>query len=90
MALTAIADVVQSRKRGMVLGGLGAVSSISGMVAPLVLGFSVGRAADKISGYGTGFLISGILMIVGSAIAVFLVNPERDITLIRRRAEETA
>jgi len=90
VALTAIADVVQSRKRGMVLGGLGAVSSISGMVAPLVLGFSVGRAADKVSGYGTGFLISGILMIVGSAIAVFLVNPERDITLIRRRAEETA
>lgn len=90
VALTAIADVVQSRKRGMVLGGLGAVSSISGMVAPLVLGFSVGRAADKISGYGTGFLISGILMIVGSAIAVFLVNPERDITLIRRRVEETA
>jgi MFS family permease len=90
VAMTAIADVVQSRKRGMVLGGLGAVSSISGMIAPLVLGFSVGRAADKISGYGTGFLISGILMIAGSAIAVFLVNPERDISLIRRRVEETA
>lgn len=90
VAMSAIADVVQSRKRGMVLGGLGAVSSISGMIAPLVLGFSVGRAADKISGYGTGFLISGVLMVVGSAIAVLLVNPERDIALIRSRAEAAA
>ncbi|MCJ0906916.1 MFS transporter [Rhodococcus sp. ARC_M6] len=90
VALAAIADVVQSKKRGMVLGGLGAVSSISGMAAPLVLGFSVGNSVDKITGYGTGFLMSGILMIVGSAIAVFMVNPERDINLIRSRVEESA
>ncbi|HEY5852478.1 MAG TPA: MFS transporter [Aldersonia sp.] len=90
VALSAIADVVQAKKRGMVLGMLSAVASISGMVAPLVLGFAVGSSVDKITGYAIGFQSSGALMIVGAAIAVFLVNPERDIALIRCRVEETA
>lgn len=90
VALSAIADVVQAKKRGMVLGMLSAVASISGMVAPLVLGFAVGSSVDKITGYAIGFQSSGALMIVGAVIAVFMVNPERDITLIRRRVEETA
>ena len=90
VALSAIADVVQAKKRGMVLGMLSAVASISGMVAPLVLGFAVGSSVDKITGYAIGFQSSGALMIVGAVIAVFLVNPERDIALIRRRVEETA
>ncbi|MFE3291327.1 MFS transporter [Rhodococcus sp. NPDC059234] len=85
VAMSAVADVAPANKRGMVLGGLGAVASISGMIAPLLLGFTVGGAADKVSGYGTGFVISGALMVVGSAIAVFLVDPDRDITLIRKR-----
>lgn len=90
VALSSIADVVDPKKRGMVLGMLSAVASISGMVAPLVLGFAVGSAADKITGYGIGFQASGVLMIVGAVIAVFLVNPERDIARIRSRVEESA
>ncbi len=90
VALSAIADVVQAKKRGMVLGILSAIASISGMVAPLVLGFAVGSSVDKITGYAIGFQSSGTLMIVGAIIAVFLVNPERDIARIRRRAEQAA
>jgi MFS family permease len=90
VALSAIADVVAAKKRGMVLGMLSAVASISGMVAPLVLGFAVGSSVDKITGYAIGFQSSGALMIVGAVIAVFLVNPERDIALIRRRVEAAA
>ncbi|MFC7447214.1 MFS transporter [Rhodococcus daqingensis] len=90
VALSAIADVVQAKKRGMVLGMLSAVASISGMVAPLVLGFAVGSSVDKITGYAIGFQSSGALMVVGAVIAVFLINPERDIALIRRRAEQAA
>ena len=55
-----------------------------------MLGFAVGSSVDKITGYAIGFQSSGALMIVGAVIAVFLVNPERDIALIRRRVEETA
>ncbi|WP_305093950.1 MFS transporter [Prescottella sp. R16] len=87
VALSAIADVVAAKKRGMVLGMLSAVASISGMVAPLVLGFAVGSSVDKITGYAIGFQSSGALMIVGAVVAVFLVNPERDIAVIRRRTE---
>lgn len=90
VALSAVADVVSAKKRGMVLGILSAIASISGMVAPLVIGFAVGSAADKITGYAFGFQSSGVLLIVGAVIAVLLVNPERDIALIRRRVEQTA
>ncbi|MBM7368477.1 MFS transporter [Gordonia hydrophobica] len=88
VALSAIADVVAAKRRGMVLGMLSAIASISGMVAPLVLGFAVGSAADKIAGYAFGFQSSGALMIVGAVIAVFLVKPERDILRIRTSVEE--
>ncbi|MGW4355403.1 MFS transporter [Nocardia sp. NPDC004582] len=89
VALSAVADVVHAKKRGMVLGGLSALASISGMIAPLVLGFAVGNAPDTTAGYGFGFLVSGILLIAGSAIAVFMVNPDRDIVRVRNRIEET-
>ncbi|KAA0022391.1 MFS transporter [Antrihabitans cavernicola] len=90
VALSAVADVVQSRKRGMILGGLGAVASVSGMVAPLLLGFCVGGAAGAAAGYGTGFLISGVLMVVGSVVAGFIIDPDRDIAHVRDQVAVSA
>lgn len=78
VAFTAIADVVPVRKRGTVLGGLVAVASLAGILAPLLMGFSVAGTGDKVAGYGVGFGATGVLMAVGSLLATLLVDPRRD------------
>ena len=90
VGFTAVADVVHPSKRGQVLGGLVATSSIAGIISPLVMGFSVGAAADKITGYGFGFAVTGIVMAVGSAMAMFLVNPERDVKKLTEATDAAA
>ncbi|MFW0796815.1 MFS transporter [Gordonia sp. CPCC 205515] len=83
VAFTAIGDVVHPRRRGTVMGCLVAFYSMAGILAPLVLGYFVGSASDRITGYGHGFALTGILMAVGGAAATLLVNPERDMNPTR-------
>lgn len=88
VAFTAIADVVHPRKRGPVLGFLVAFYSMAGVLAPLVLGHFVGTAADKITGYGHGFALTGVLMAIGGTAATFLVHPERDEAKLNTHLQE--
>ncbi|MFC0449442.1 MFS transporter [Rhodococcus jostii] len=90
VAFTAIADVVHPRKRGPILGFLVAFYSMAGILAPLVLGYFVGNATDKITGYGHGFALTGMLMAVGGAAAMFLVRPEHDVATLNARVQENA
>nr|WP_322000685.1 MFS transporter [Rhodococcus qingshengii] len=87
IAFTAIGDVVHPKQRGMVLGCLVAFYSLAGVIAPLLLGHFIGGAADKATGYGQGFSLTGIIMAVGGVLALFLVRPERDLAKIRERVE---
>lgn len=85
VAFTAIGDVVHPERRGTVLGCLVAFYSMAGVLAPLVLGYLVDAAPDPIVGYGHGFATTGILMVVGGALAILLVRPERDLLRIAAR-----
>ncbi|QSE92437.1 MFS transporter [Rhodococcus pseudokoreensis] len=90
VAFTAIADIVHPSKRGPILGFLVAFYSMAGVLAPLVLGYFVGNASDKITGYGHGFALTGILMTLGGAAATFLVRPEHDAAKLSARTKENA
>ena len=90
VAFTAIADIVHPSKRGPILGFLVAFYSMAGVLAPLVLGYFVGNASDKVTGYGHGFALTGILMALGGAAATFLVRPEHDAAKLSARTEENA
>ena len=90
VAFTAIADIVHPGKRGPILGFLVAFYSMAGVLAPLVLGYFVGNATDKITGYGHGFALTGILMTLGGAAATFLVRPEHDAAKFSARTKENA
>ncbi|WP_406422638.1 MFS transporter [Streptomyces sp. NBC_00873] len=87
VAITAVADIVHPRKRGAVMGGLVAISSIAGVISPLVLGYFVENAANKIAGYGQGFALVGVLVAVGSVFATFMVHPDRDLAKFRVRVQ---
>lgn len=64
----------------MILGVITAFYSLAGVIAPLVMGRLVDVSADAAEGYGSGFLILGIVMIVGALLALALVDPDRDAT----------
>lgn len=90
VAFAAIGDVVHPRKRGTVLGCIVAFYSMAGIIAPLLLGYLVGNAADKISGYQQGFMITGVLMAVGGAAATLLVRPDLDVAKFAKQAAKQA
>lgn len=76
----AVSDVAPTKQRGIVLAIITAFFSLSGVIAPLVMGKVVDAAAadDLAAGYSLGFVILGITMIIGALAALFLVNPDRD------------
>lgn len=78
ITLTVVSDVVTARQRGAVLGFVVAVYSAAGIVSPLVLGGIVDGATTPAAGYREGFLLLGIVMIVGAVLACLLINPDRD------------
>jgi len=87
VAFVAVGDLVHPKQRGTILGCLVAFYSMAGVIAPLLLGHFVGDAADKASGYGQGFAITGLLMVFGGLAATFLVRPDRDAVKICARVE---
>ncbi len=42
------------------------------------MGSVIESATTPLDGFNTGFLICGVIMLVGGAIAMALVNPERE------------
>jgi MFS family permease len=78
VAFAGVSDVVPSRQRGTVLGIVGAVYSVAGILTPAMMGSLAGHSGTPRAGYDEGFFILGAAMLVGSLIALFLINPERD------------
>ncbi|MFI6878881.1 MFS transporter [Streptomyces sp. NPDC050400] len=78
IAFAAISDVVPARQRGAIMGVVVALYSLGGIIAPLVLGGLVESAASAAAGYSHGFLVIGVLVVVGAAVSALLTDPERD------------
>src|SRR5690606_23158036 len=76
VALTIVADLVRPGHRGAVLGCLVAFYSMAGVLAPLVLGFSIGDGTAAAAGYGQGFVISAMVIVLGGLLSLLLINPE--------------
>ncbi|KXF56100.1 MFS transporter permease [Rhodococcus sp. SC4] len=82
LAFSLLSDVVPAKQRGSVMSITVAIYSLGGVAAPLLIGSLVSGAADTAAGYGRGFVIVGVIMLVGALAAAVLVNPERDATTI--------
>ncbi|WP_406465871.1 MFS transporter [Streptomyces sp. NBC_00111] len=78
VAFAGLADVAPAKQRGTVFGIVTGIYSLGGVVAPLVVGRLVDSGDSVALGYGDGFLVLGVTMIVGAMAALLLVNPARD------------
>lgn len=82
LAFSVLSDVVPSKRRASVMSTMVAIYSLGGAAAPLLIGWLVSGTSDKAQGYGYGFVIVGLIMIVGAVSAFVFGHPERDARVI--------
>jgi MFS transporter, ACS family, D-galactonate transporter len=75
-----ISEVTPVAQRGALLAIGTAISTSAGLLAPYVMGSVVETAATPLAGFNTGFMICGIIMLVGGLIGTALMRPERETT----------
>ena len=73
-----VSEITPVAQRGALLAIGTAVGTSAGLLAPYVMGSVVEKAATPLAGFNTGFMICGVIMLVGGAIAMALVHPERE------------
>jgi sugar phosphate permease len=65
-------------QRGAVLAIYGAIYTLAGIAAPLVMGSVIQRAAAATDGYLTGFTINGVIMIISGLLGLLLMWPNTE------------
>jgi MFS transporter, ACS family, D-galactonate transporter len=73
-----VSEITPVAKRGALLAIGTAVSTSAGLLAPYVMGSVVETAATPLDGFNTGFMICGVIMLVGGVIGMTLMRPERE------------
>ncbi|MFI7413835.1 MFS transporter [Streptomyces sp. NPDC049627] len=76
VSVTSVAELVPGRRRGGALGLMTAVVTAGGLVAPALTGHLVDTQGT--AGYRLAVLLVGLLLLIGGAAAVTLVDPARD------------
>jgi MFS transporter, ACS family, D-galactonate transporter len=73
-----VGEITPAAQRGALLAIGAAVASSAGLLAPYIMGSVIESAATPLDGFNSGFFICGVIVLVGGAIAMVLVNPERE------------
>ena len=74
-----VSEITPVAQRGALLAIGTAVSTSAGLLAPYVMGSVVERAITPLDGFNTGFMICGLIMLVGGAIGMALIRPKREL-----------
>jgi MFS transporter, ACS family, D-galactonate transporter len=78
IANAVVSEIVPVAQRGALLAIGTAVSASAGLLAPYVMGSVVEATTTPLNGFNTGFMICGVVMLVGGIIAIALMRPERE------------
>jgi MFS transporter, ACS family, D-galactonate transporter len=81
-----VGEITPPSQRGALLAIGTAVGASAGLLAPYVMGSVVETASTPLDGFYAGFIICGIIMMVGGAMGAALIDPERETTRLAKRA----
>jgi MFS transporter, ACS family, D-galactonate transporter len=73
-----VSEIAPVAQRGAMLAIGTAVSTSAGLLAPYVMGSVVETASTPLDGFNTGFMICGVIMLVGGVVGMALMRPERE------------
>jgi MFS family permease len=85
-----VSEITPAAQRGALLAIGTAVASSAGLLAPYIMGSVIESATTPLDGFNTGFFMCGVIMLVGGAIAMALVNPEGEAQWRSRRLQPLA
>jgi ACS family D-galactonate transporter-like MFS transporter len=71
-----VAEITPVAQRGAMLAIGTAISTSAGLVAPYIMGSIIETAATPLAGFDTGFMVCGIVMLIGGLLGVVLIRPE--------------
>ena len=74
-------------QRGTIIAVFGAIYTLAGILAPLVMGSMVQRAATPLEGYMNGFMINGVILIVAGLAGLLLLWPNTEKARLTRAAQ---
>ncbi|MCZ0983171.1 MFS transporter [Streptomyces diastatochromogenes] len=72
------AEVVPPAQRGAVFGIVAGLGTLPGLMAPFLTGHLIDTADTPADGYTTAFLTAGAVMLTAGALALAVIQPERD------------
>ena len=75
---TVVGELTPVAQRGALLAIGTAIATSAGLLAPFVMGSVVETAATPLAGFNAGFMICGVIMLLGGLIGMALIRPERD------------
>jgi MFS transporter, ACS family, D-galactonate transporter len=73
-----IAEFAPVSQRGAAIAIYGAVYTLAGIIAPLVMGSVIQHAASPLAGYLTGYAINGAVMIGSGVLGLMLLWPDSE------------
>jgi MFS transporter, ACS family, D-galactonate transporter len=83
-----IAEIVPAGQRGGMLAIGNAIATSAGLLAPYVTGHVIEGAETPLVGFERGFIICGVIMIVGGCMGMAFIRPERETARWRRNIRE--
>jgi len=73
-----LGEFTPASQRGAVLAIYGALYTLSGIIAPLVMGSVIQRAGSMLDGYMTGFTINAAIMVGSGLLGLLLLWPNTE------------
>lgn len=81
-----LGEFTPASQRGAVLAIYGALYTLSGIIAPAVMGSVIQRAGSMLNGYMTGFTINAVVMIGSGVVGLLLLWPNTEKARLTRGA----
>ena len=85
-----LGEFTPASQRGAVLAIYGALYTLSGIIAPKVMGTVIQRAGNMVDGYMTGFTINAVVMVGSGVIGLLLLWPNTEKARLTRGAARGA
>ncbi|MDN4987415.1 MFS transporter [Bradyrhizobium arachidis] len=81
-----LGEFTPASQRGAVIAIYGALYTLSGIIAPMVMGTVIQRAGSMLNGYMTGFTINALVMIGSGVVGLLLLRPNTEKARLTRGA----
>ena len=81
-----LSEFTPTSQRGAVIAIYGAIYTLAGIIAPIVMGSMVKNAATPLEGYLNGFVVNAFILIASGLAGLLLLRPDTELARLRNAA----